>query len=69
MNLDGSSRMFELKAPNMEEFMAWQSKLTHSIDLSLGKIKGLSMQDYSDDVNQLFEFWRFLRVPENIFIA
>lgn len=69
LTMDGSTRIFELKAPNMADFLMWQGKLQHAIDLSLGKIKGLSLVDYSDDINQLFEFWRFLRVPENIFIA
>jgi hypothetical protein len=35
----------------------------------MGKLKGLSLSDYTDDVNQLFEFWRFLRVPEALLLA
>lgn len=69
LTINGSNRSFNLRAPNQAEFLTWQSKLQHTIDKSLGKIKGLGLQDYSDDVGQLFEFWRFLRVPESIFIA
>lgn len=47
----------------------WQGKLHHSIDKSMGKLQGLSLISYTDDVNQLFEFWRFLRVPEGLFLA
>ena len=35
----------------------------------MGRQKGLSLSEYTDDVNQLFEFWRFLRVPEALFLA
>lgn len=65
----GSKRCFALKFQNQAEFEIWQAKLNHSIDRSSGKQKELSLGDYTDDVNQLFEFWRFLRVPEALFLA
>lgn len=69
LTLGGSKRSFDLKFLNKFEYQTWQAKLHHSIDKSMGKLKGLSLSDYSDDVNQLFEFWRFLRVPEGLFLA
>lgn len=51
LTLHGSRRSFDLKFPNHDDFAYWKVKLTHSIDRSMGKLKGLSLSDYTDDVN------------------
>jgi hypothetical protein len=38
--------------------------LEKAINSSIGKKKHLTFEKYQDDINNLFDFWRFLRVPE-----
>jgi len=68
IQIKGSDRCFQLRCLNKNDFLNWQTKITHSIDKSSGKSKGMALNDYKDDVNQLFEFWRFLRLPEEKFL-
>lgn len=51
MTLAGSKRSFDLRFQNLDEFSTWKGKLRHSIDSSMGKLKGLGLSDYTDDVN------------------
>ena len=48
--------------------MTWQKRLTHSIDFSYGKANNLTISDYSDVINKMFEFWRFLRITESMLL-
>ena len=48
----------------MQCYVEWRRKLTHTIDRSIGKIKNLHMGLYKDDINRVFDFWRFLRISE-----
>lgn len=66
LKMQGSNRLFILRCQNEEDFLVWQKKLTHSIDYSYGKVKKLTIDDYSDIINNMFEFWRFLRVTEKM---
>jgi len=58
-----------LKALSEDDYVLWQARLKHSIDRSLGKVKETMIDEYQDDINQLFEFWRFLRIPEKYLVA
>ena len=40
-------------------------KLSHSISESAGFKKQLTMELYQNDISKYFDFWRFLRVPED----
>lgn len=63
----GSTRVFNLKCSDQDSFEVWQKKLRHSINSSIGKLKGLTMSTYQDDISKYFDFWRFLRIDETIF--
>ena len=63
----GSKRVFNMRCSDQETFTIWQLKLRHSINSSIGKLKGLTLEQYQDDVSKFFEFWRFLRIDENMF--
>lgn len=41
----------------------------HAIDYSHGKANNLMVSDYKENVNQLFEFWRFLRIQEDLLLT
>jgi hypothetical protein len=43
-------------------------KLKHSIFSSNGYKKKLSMNMYIEDMSKFFDYWRFLRIPEDAFI-
>ena len=36
----------------------------HAIENSVGKIHDLCMSDYKGNCDNIFDFWRFLRLPE-----
>ena len=44
--------------------MLWKVKLLNAIEKSMGKIHDLCMSDYKGNVDNVFDFWRFLRLPE-----
>jgi hypothetical protein len=44
--------------------MLWKQKLMNAIENSMGKVHDLCMNDYKGNVDNVFEFWRFLRLPE-----
>lgn len=67
LRLMGSNRVFNLRFQDEKSFKEWQRKLRHSINTSLGKIKELRLDNYKDDINAKFEFWRFLRMHEDNF--
>ena len=46
----------------------WKKRLNHSIDHSIGKKKNLAMNAYLSDISDIFEFWRFLRIPEPMMV-
>lgn len=67
LKLMGSNRVFNLRFSDEKSFKEWQRKLRYSISTSFGKIKELRIDNYKDDVDAKFEFWRFLRIHENNF--
>lgn len=64
----GSNRVFNLRCANDIEYNIWIKKLNYSINSSLGKQKKLTMELYKDDINNWFDFWRFLRINEKNFV-
>lgn len=38
------------------------------IDKSIGKLQNLTIEEYTDQINQMFDFWRFLRISEERFL-
>jgi hypothetical protein len=51
LTLDGSKRCFDLKFLSDSDYNYWVQKVNHCIDRSMGRLKGLSLMDYTDDVN------------------
>lgn len=66
LQLKGSERTFNLRCSNGEEFNEWKRKLNHSIEASIGKKRDIAMNMYKTNINQVFDFWRFLRIPEQL---
>ena len=67
LKMAGCSRIFHLRCQKQESYMDWKTKLQDSIGLSNGKNQGLSMSLYKDDLKKDHEFWRNLRIQENLF--
>lgn len=63
----GSNRTFYLKCSDTETFNQWKKRLEHSINGSTGAKKELSLDMYKDEVNLVFDFWRYLRISEEAF--
>ena len=53
-----------LKCQDLNSWRLWKCRLAHSIEKSAGKKRDLGMVKYTSDINQMFEFWRFLRIHE-----
>ena len=66
LQLKGCDRKFTLLCPDHASFMIWRQKLQHSIQNSAGKKKDLTLNRYINDISKIFEFWRFLRIPEGL---
>ena len=47
--------------------MEWKKRLEHSIRSSAGVKKELSLEMYKDEINIVFDFWRYLRISEEAF--
>lgn len=68
LQLKGCDRTFQLKCSDPTSFSKWKLKLNHSISKSMGKRKNLAMNSYLSDISDIFEFWRFLRIPEILMV-
>ena len=64
LQMKGSKRVFNLWVAKNDEYGVWKSKLTHSINTSLGTQKQIQMDQYSKDLEENVDFWRFLRISE-----
>ncbi len=64
LSLLGSDRKFILKCYKKGDFIQWKRKIEHAIDSSIGKKNNLAIKFYTDDISMLYNFWRFLRLPE-----
>lgn len=64
----GIDRKFILKCYNEKEWNLWKERLDYAINTSIGKKKKLTFQTYENDISNLFDFWRFLRLPELSFM-
>lgn len=68
LQIKGCDRRFLLKAQDLNSWRLWKHKLSYSIERSSGKKRDLGMIKYTSDINQMFEFWRFLRIHEQLMI-
>ena len=64
----GCKRVFNLRCQDQSSYDLWVLKLKHSIYLSNGYKKKLSMDRYIEDISKYFDYWRFLRITEDAFI-
>ena len=67
LRIKGSNRVFYLRASNQENYETWKRKITHSVTSSNGVLKDLTIDTYSEDVENSFKFWRFMRISEEAF--
>ena len=67
LRIKGSDRIFYLRASNKEKYDTWKRKITHSVTSSNGVLKDLTIDTYSEDVENSFKFWRFMRISEEAF--
>jgi len=65
--MKGSNRIFHLRCNTKDSYEIWKEKLQHSIGESAGKNKKLTMDMYKEEINQYFDFWRYLRISEDAF--
>mmetsp|Transcript_2852 Transcript_2852/g.4862 ORF Transcript_2852/g.4862 Transcript_2852/m.4862 type:complete len:162 (+) Transcript_2852:286-771(+) len=67
LKIVGSNRVFNLRCAEKRDFDTWRYRLNHSISISAGFKKKLSLKFYIEDISKFFDFWRFLRIPEDAF--
>ena len=72
LTLSGSDRVFNLKIrdqTNPDDYDTWKRCLTTSIENSSGKIKNLTLQNYTEfKADKSYKFWRFMRLSEQEFL-
>jgi hypothetical protein len=67
LQIKGSDRVFNLRATNQDSYETWKKKITHSVKSSNGVLKDLTIASYSEDFENSFKFWRFMRINEEAF--
>ena len=67
LRIKGSDRVFYLRARLQDSYDTWKRKITHSVESSNGVLKDLTIDTYSEDVENSFKFWRFMRISEEAF--
>ena len=68
LRLKGSDRIFNLRVVNDDDYLVWKRKIEHSVSHSNGRQKDLSIDDYHEDVENSFKFWRFMRISEEAYL-
>ena len=63
----GSNRVFNLRCADKPTYDLWKLKIGHAINTSAGKIKEIKLEQYLGNISSQFEFWRYLRIPEEGF--
>lgn len=70
LQIKGSDRQFSMRTQSQSQYDEWVESLTLNIDSSKGAQKMITMDSYrfTEEDKQSFEFWKFLRILEDVFL-